>query len=783
MSEAILQKLAAIVEHQANEMVLLRQLVAESTSSKKSDSKGMPGTADALSNVTSTPEFVFDPENDLTFESWYARHQGAFTAATSVEAEHTRLVLTKLDDAKYKRYADYILPKLPNQKTLNETISTLKDLFGKTESLFAKRFNCLQLVKDPSEDYASHAARVNRMCELAQLKTLSEDQFKCLIYILSLKDPASSDVRLRLHTFVESKPSEALLSNLVAEARKIANIKTDNTLGTANGSLPQPVVAALKKNAPGKKPLGKPQQQRKEKATPGPSSSPPKAKYPCRRCGQMHFTRDCDFLSHTCTACRVIGHKEGYCASAAGIGQDSGRKREFGKSKQTPKLNSVTLSMRTVTLPNNAPLPPAHTHPAQACPDTSITPMFVNKANVAMKSIESRRKYVACRINDVRIVLQLDTGADVTALTPKDWNSLGNPPMCVSSDRPLDVNQNPIPILGQVTARVQVGDMLRDATFYVADIEQSLFGNDWMDLFELWPKSPLEYCMKISLPPDFNPSTFINQLRHDFQDVFSPTLGCCRMPDAKLTLRDPSTRIFRRKRDVPFCSRTKVEEELNRLQEAGIISPVTFSEFAAPIVCVQKPNGKIRICADYSTGLNDALRPHEYPIPTPEQIFASLSSNCYIFSQIDRSIWRDLSDAYLQIPVDDEAKKMLSITTHRGIFSFNRLCPGVKPAAGIFQQTMDMMLQGLDGVVAYFDDILVASNDLETHKATLKAVFERLRQFNFRARAEKCNFFKSQLRFLGLLVDKDGLRPDPQKTAVIRDMPPPTSASEVRSFL
>lgn len=172
-------------------MVLLRQLVAESTKSKQADGKGTAGTIDALSNVTRTPAFEFDPENDLTFESWYARHQLAFKAATSVEAEQTRLVLTKLDDAKYKRYADY---KLPTQKTLNETISTLKDLFGKTESLFAKRFNCLQLVKDPSEDYASHAAKVNRMCELAQLKTLSEDQFKCLIYILSLKDPASSDV-------------------------------------------------------------------------------------------------------------------------------------------------------------------------------------------------------------------------------------------------------------------------------------------------------------------------------------------------------------------------------------------------------------------------------------------------------------------------------------------------------------------------------------------------------------------------------------------------------------
>ncbi|EPB67441.1 hypothetical protein ANCCEY_13466 [Ancylostoma ceylanicum] len=90
-----------------------------------------------------------------------------------------------------------------------------------------------------------------------------------------------------------------------------------------------------------------------------------------------------------------------------------------------------------------------------------------------------------------------------------------------------------------------------------------------------------------------------------------------------------------------------------------VIEPVTHSEWAAPIVCVRKSNGKLRVCADFSTGLNKALETFDYPLPVPEDIFATLNGGA-VFSQID------LSDAYLQIELSDESKKMVVINTHRG---------------------------------------------------------------------------------------------------------------------
>ncbi|XP_052827331.1 uncharacterized protein K02A2.6-like [Octopus bimaculoides] len=98
-------------------------------------------------------------------------------------------------------------------------------------------------------------------------------------------------------------------------------------------------------------------------------------------------------------------------------------------------------------------------------------------------------------------------------------------------------------------------------------------------------------------------------------------------------------------------------------------------------------------CADFSTGLNECLKRYLYPQPSPEGIFAKLNSG-KIFSKLD------LPGAYLQIKVEDECSKYLTINTH------NRLPFGKKVAAAIFQQIMDAMLVDCEFAIPYLDDIL-----------------------------------------------------------------------------
>ena len=91
---------------------------------------------------------------------------------------------------------------------------------------------------------------------------------------------------------------------------------------------------------------------------------------------------------------------------------------------------------------------------------------------------------------------------------------------------------------------------------------------------------------------------------------------------------------FLKPKSVPFALKDKVEQELNNLEQRGIISPVKHSSWAAPIVPVIKKNGSVRVCGDFKTTLNQAGPTEVYPLPRVEELFADLSGGCY-FSKVD----------------------------------------------------------------------------------------------------------------------------------------------------
>ena len=200
------------------------------------------------------------------------------------------------------------------------------------------------------------------------------------------------------------------------------------------------------------------------------------------------------------------------------------------------------------------------------------------------------------------------------------------------------------------------------------------------------------------------------------------------------------------------------------------------SQWAAPIVAVRKANGSIRLCADFSTGLNDSLMLHRHPLPTMDDVFTKLNGGT-VFSQID------FAEAYHQVEVTEKGKELLTINTHKGLFRYNRLPFGVKSAPGIFQQIIDTMITGLDGVAAYLDDVIVTGRTNEEHNTNLEALFDRILNYGFRIRIEKCHLLMTEITYLGNVISAAGRRPDPKKIDAIIHMPPPKDVGQVRTFL
>ena len=98
--------------------------------------------------------------------------------------------------------------------------------------------------------------------------------------------------------------------------------------------------------------------------------------------------------------------------------------------------------------------------------------------------------------------------------------------------------------------------------------------------------------------------------------------------------------------------------------------------------------------------MNPVAKLDRYPIPKVEDLFAKLTGGC-MFTKID------LSQAYLQLPLDEESKRFVVINTHKGLFRYTRLPFHISAAPGIFQRVMDNILQGIPGVMVYLDDILI----------------------------------------------------------------------------
>ena len=140
----------------------------------------------------------------------------------------------------------------------------------------------------------------------------------------------------------------------------------------------------------------------------------------------------------------------------------------------------------------------------------------------------------------------------------------------------------------------------------------------------------------------------------------------------------------------------------------------------------------------------------------------------------------DLSQAYQQMVLDEESAECLTINTHLGLYQYTRLPFGVASAPAMLQRAMDMILQGIEGVICYIDDILVTGS---TDEEWLERVLQRLQEYERRVKKSKCEFCQPAVEYLGHQVDADGLHTVPSKVAATIQAPEPENEQQLRSIL
>ena len=208
----------------------------------------------------------------------------------------------------------------------------------------------------------------------------------------------------------------------------------------------------------------------------------------------------------------------------------------------------------------------------------------------------------------------------------------------------------------------------------------------------------------------------------------------------------------------------------------GLLVPVKWNRWAAPIVAVPKASGEVRICGDYRLTVNKVTPLEQYPLPRAEELFTKFQGST-VFSQLD------LKSAYNQLPLDEKSRQFLAINTHKGILVPTRLGFGYASAPAVFQRYMDTLLSGISGVGVFLDDVVVSGKTPQEHSAALEEVLRRLSDANLRLQRSKCRFGVRSVIYLGHHIGADGVRPTAEKVSAVESAPVPKGVKELQAWL
>ena len=228
-------------------------------------------------------------------------------------------------------------------------------------------------------------------------------------------------------------------------------------------------------------------------------------------------------------------------------------------------------------------------------------------------------------------------------------------------------------------------------------------------------------------------------------------------------------------RPLSQAKRESLQSEIRKLQEAKIIR-CSRSNWASPIVMVIKKDLTWRLCIDYRQ-LNLIATCCQYPLPKVDTILRDMQGACY-FTALD------LMKGFHQIGMHENSIPKTAFVTPIGQFEYLRLPFGLNSAPAAFQAAMSTVLAGMEErVMVYIDDVIIYTTTFEKHLETITEVCQRLREANLKVKKDKCEFCRTELLYLGHIVNAHGIKTDPAKTEAVSLMPYPTCTLALETFL
>ena len=446
---------------------------------------------------------------------------------------------------------------------------------------------------------------------------------------------------------------------------------------------------------------------------------------PCDSCGGPHKRNTCKFQKAECFVCHKLGHISKVC-----------------RSRKTSHKTAVVSS-----------------HPLHSNSSDDDCSEFQSLAVDSRSHLHHRLTFSTGKTADFIV----DTGSPVSFIPFEKYKQLDIlKPLSSTQQTIRGVSGHDLPVKGQTTLHVsdEKTSMPLPLNFIITERGPTVLGLDGLRALKV----------NVVLDVQANLSSDIMTLIHEC----SKNTGGIKVNPVKLEVTcDP---IFRKARPVPYGLRPSIEQNLKDLAAEGILRKVETSSWATPIVTPQKADGRIRICGDFRVSINPYLKQAANTTREVEDMFQGLKGSNH-FSKVD------LTNAFLQVPLDEASKELATIHTSWGLYQYQFLPFGLTTSPGIFQKVIDKVIENLTGVRSYQDDIIVFGETKKEHDQRLLSLLKALQSYNVKINAKKSVFGVTSLDYLGYSIDGKGIHPNMDRVKALQNAPKPTSVKKLQSFL
>ncbi|CAB3386775.1 Hypothetical predicted protein [Cloeon dipterum] len=680
----------------------------------------------------------FNPNGPLSFDEYLQRWAFHFRVQKITDADEKRdYFVDSQDDKTFSIISKICTPTSP-EETSFETITTrLSQYFMRNEPqkiVYQDQFN--QRIQGPQEPVAEYIAELSSLATKCGLKAREE---------LLVPKIISGLKNMKLKEEFLAEESEKLTWDYVT-----AKIYAHERAAVSAQSLSNP--PAVHQVGESARKWGKKGQVQKQQRGQG-SGLEDQKKPLCSGCGRRHERSECTFKDVECFACKKRGHIARVCKQVKGKKGSAHHVQEEEESDEGQEEAVTNYLLQIEARPN-----------------------------AKQKKIELR-----IPLAGRELTMEVDTGATYSLI---GWPTFVEYFPDVNCLQPSEVKMKAWGQNGDIRAAGKVVVQLQPKgkppvmlDLLVMEKEgPALIGRNWfkplgisVDVPELiFAQTSPRVSKTVEVPQVFHMTQLPPEFS-EFADVFEPGLGRYKGAPVHIPLKPEAKPRQLPARNVPFGLREKAGKALDELERKKVIEKVMFSEWATPVVYVEKGDS-VRLCADFSATVNPACASADFPLPSMDQLISGVKPGSH-FAKID------LADAYLQFEVDEESSKLLTISTHKGRYRFLRLPPGLSICPALFQEKNQTLVGHIPGVKVYFDDVLIVADSKEELIERTRAVLQIYQAKGLKVKLSKCFFDVPALEFLGYSFTPEGVRPTPGKLKALEEMRVPENVEELRAWL